>query len=354
MRSCFFRTMEQATTAAPSRVVDPDSEEALPILQQVEFYFSNSNYPRDKFLRAQAATNEEGYVPLQVVNSFARLKVFGVDTTTLAAIMRKSTQLQVSEDGTKIKRVAPLPEKDDWAARAVYTKGWTKEAATIEEVSKVMGQFGTVKSVRIRKIDGVPKGSAFVEFGSVEEVTAAVTAGKVMHNGVEVVIKTKAEHAEEKKAESANKKGGSEKKQDDKKPDDKKRKAEGDAPREFQKGLVIRLNNIAESTKYPELKTLFLSFGKVKYLEFTEGESSGYARMAVPEEAAKAVSEIQESKKELNGKILEVSLLEGEEEENYRAKAFESKPSGRGRGGRGGRGRGGRGRGARGAKRQRF
>jgi lupus La protein len=30
------------------------------ILKQVEFYFSDSNYPKDKFLRTQAAHDEEG------------------------------------------------------------------------------------------------------------------------------------------------------------------------------------------------------------------------------------------------------------------------------------------------------
>jgi hypothetical protein len=32
------------------------------IKKQVEFYFSDSNYPKDKFLRAQAALNDEGCI----------------------------------------------------------------------------------------------------------------------------------------------------------------------------------------------------------------------------------------------------------------------------------------------------
>jgi hypothetical protein len=30
------------------------------VREQVEFYFSDSNFPKDKFLRSQAAQNEEG------------------------------------------------------------------------------------------------------------------------------------------------------------------------------------------------------------------------------------------------------------------------------------------------------
>ena len=29
------------------------------VLQQVEFYFSDSNYPKDKFLRGKAAENDD-------------------------------------------------------------------------------------------------------------------------------------------------------------------------------------------------------------------------------------------------------------------------------------------------------
>ena len=32
------------------------------IQKQIEFYFSDSNYPRDKFLRSLAAQNEEGCI----------------------------------------------------------------------------------------------------------------------------------------------------------------------------------------------------------------------------------------------------------------------------------------------------
>lgn len=32
------------------------------IRKQVEFYFSDSNYPKDKFLRSQAAQNDQGCI----------------------------------------------------------------------------------------------------------------------------------------------------------------------------------------------------------------------------------------------------------------------------------------------------
>lgn len=37
---------------------DLSSDLAKKLKQQIEFYFSDSNYPRDKFLRAKAAEND--------------------------------------------------------------------------------------------------------------------------------------------------------------------------------------------------------------------------------------------------------------------------------------------------------
>lgn len=46
------------TNANKKRKLDP--ELASKVLKQVEFYFSDSNFPKDKFLRAQAALDAEG------------------------------------------------------------------------------------------------------------------------------------------------------------------------------------------------------------------------------------------------------------------------------------------------------
>jgi len=42
------------------------------VIKQVEFYFSDSNFPRDKFLRAQAALDENGYVSIETISTFKK------------------------------------------------------------------------------------------------------------------------------------------------------------------------------------------------------------------------------------------------------------------------------------------
>ena len=43
-----------------------DKSRDAEILTQVEFYFSDSNFPKDKFLKAQAALNPDGSACLRL------------------------------------------------------------------------------------------------------------------------------------------------------------------------------------------------------------------------------------------------------------------------------------------------
>merc|ERR1712110_1176941 len=44
------------------------------IIQQVEYYFGDFNLPRDKFLQEQLKNNEEGWIGIDVMLKFQRLK----------------------------------------------------------------------------------------------------------------------------------------------------------------------------------------------------------------------------------------------------------------------------------------
>ena len=79
---------------------------------QVEFYFSDSNLPRDAFLSKTISESEDGMVSLALICSFTRmrghlsladLKPDDVPQDTVKAVaetLRKSsTTLKISEDG---------------------------------------------------------------------------------------------------------------------------------------------------------------------------------------------------------------------------------------------------------------
>lgn len=79
-------------------------------LKQVEFYFSEFNYPFDRFLKTTAEKNE-GWVPISTVASFNRMKRFR-PVDEVVKILRKSTVLEVSADGENVKRRTPLNMED--------------------------------------------------------------------------------------------------------------------------------------------------------------------------------------------------------------------------------------------------
>ena len=104
------------------------------ILKQVDFYFSDSNLPKYKFLKGLVDKDPEGWVEIAVISSFARMKSLSTDQAVIVAAIKESTLL-VSEDGTKLKRNAPLPEKTNFLDNTIYAKGFLAETTldTIEE-----------------------------------------------------------------------------------------------------------------------------------------------------------------------------------------------------------------------------
>ena len=70
------------------------------------YYFSDSNYPKDKFLMAEVAKSEEGWVGLSVIANFNKVKGLVPDgsVTTIAEALSFSNFLEVSADGASVRR----------------------------------------------------------------------------------------------------------------------------------------------------------------------------------------------------------------------------------------------------------
>jgi len=106
----------------------------------VEFYFSDSNYPRDKHLRTEASKDQEGFVGLEKIASFNRMKALSEDLDLIATAAGDSelVKIQKTSDGKYlIKRILPLPEEDTLIKRSVYVKGLTPEHSTIEGITNL-------------------------------------------------------------------------------------------------------------------------------------------------------------------------------------------------------------------------
>ncbi|KAI9435818.1 hypothetical protein H4582DRAFT_2112245 [Lactarius indigo] len=149
-------------------------------LTQVEFYFADANLPYDKFMWTLHTANEEHWVPIATIASFKRMREFqprGVEW--VANVLRTSTVLQVSEDGTKVRRRAEVQKPKDAFDRSVYAKGFGEEVPGLQRnLEQFFSKYGKVAAVRMRRVDGTKafKGSVFAEFVEYKSVEAFLNA----------------------------------------------------------------------------------------------------------------------------------------------------------------------------------
>ncbi|PNW70541.1 hypothetical protein CHLRE_17g724200v5 [Chlamydomonas reinhardtii] len=166
------------------------------VVRQIEFYFSDSNLPKDKFLKERIAEDPNGFVPLNVICAFQRMRdLIGVKSQSpdavpadklqqVAEALAGSESLEVDESKTKVKRKQPLAPEAEIAkavdARSLYARPFPMDA-TVDTITELFNGHGTVNCVRMRRHvrSKMFKGSVFVEFSSVEE------AEKVLAKAVE-------------------------------------------------------------------------------------------------------------------------------------------------------------------------
>ncbi|CAN6453061.1 unnamed protein product [Victoria cruziana] len=178
---------------APPSSSDPALSDELKvrIVMQAEYYFSNENLFNDKFLTRLMKKDKEGFVPIAVVASFRKMKKLTHDLTFIASALSTSSQLTVSLDGKKVKRIQPYPGNDtDNALLCTVLVDNLPEDHSIENVQRIFGSFGNVKNISIRQPNSISrapakntkqvfavrgKWHAFVEYETVEAAEKAVS-----------------------------------------------------------------------------------------------------------------------------------------------------------------------------------
>ncbi|PPR02286.1 hypothetical protein CVT24_011624 [Panaeolus cyanescens] len=392
-------TMESPVTATDAKS-NPvaDEEQMKKAMRQIEFYFADTNLPYDKFMWTLYTKDPEHWVPLSVVSSFKRMKDYAANGIEwVANAVRKSDFLEVSEDGTKVRRTTEPQEPKNQFERSIYAKGFGEEDATLQaRLEDFFSQYGAIASVRMRRDDQKKfKGSVFVEFCDFDTVeTFLKSEPKPSWNGEELVIMTKEDYCEMKIKEKgltgknanhrrelmtakkfdafremAKAKSGGEKKEEVKKDvfldflghkllikedeDGNGTIDENDVP--YVKGATLKFTGCAGDVTWSEIKDpIKAKFdGKAPYIKYARGENSGLVGFykALSEEE---IQYVKDTIKTINKNEVIWTLPSEEEEKQFeieRAQAaartalqFGGKDSGRGRSGRGSaRGRGGRG-----------
>merc|ERR1712014_221706 len=157
---------------------EPDDDLCEKITQQVEFYFSDANITKDKFLLKHVKRNKEGFVSLKLISSFKRVKHLTKDWRQVAfAIKKCSKRLEVNDLETKVRRLEDLPAYDETTpSRTVVVLNLPMDRPTIEAVAEIFSVCGEIVLVRILR-PGNPVPADIKPFANKHpEMTAKVCA----------------------------------------------------------------------------------------------------------------------------------------------------------------------------------
>eukprot|EP00762_Andalucia_godoyi_P003771 ANDGO_08490.mRNA.1 La protein homolog len=314
---------------------------------QVEFYFSDSNFLSDKFLRTQAASNPDGFVPLSVIASFKRMAELTSDLAMIRESLTGSEIVELSEDAQNVRRKIPLPENDPTIPRSIYAKPFAADA-TMDDIKKFFSEFGKVLSVRMRRYPqsngGGFKGSVYVEFSTEDEAKSVIEKkSELKINDQDAVIMWKSEHIDEERAK-AHKSLKKEKKEAEKK-EEEENNAKAFTPKTIIRFPTISAEVAANLTREIFKKVCMDTFPEnpVKFIDYRTGDLSCAIRFENP-------FDLEQGSLSFDFGNLDYVRLGDEEVSTYGKQVAESRRAqfGKRRGSHGGRGGG---RGGRGAKR---
>ncbi|KAL7736815.1 hypothetical protein ACLKA6_015656 [Drosophila palustris] len=131
----------------------PSEELATEITDAVEFYFSNESILKDAFLLKHVRRNKEGFVSLKLVSSFKRVRQLTREWKVVGdAVRRKSHKIELNEQGTKVRRLEPLPSFDEtMPSRTIVACDLPLDKLSIEKVSDLFSKCGEIALIRILK-----------------------------------------------------------------------------------------------------------------------------------------------------------------------------------------------------------
>ncbi|KAI5151994.1 lupus La protein [Enteropsectra breve] len=169
------------------------------IKEQVEFYFSDSNYVKDKFL-LETANKNDNKVPISTLLTFKRLQALGATLENVKTAMRDSKVAEVVEDSLKKIETPEYLEyvgNKDLNKRILYMKGFDKEM-DLDEIKEYLKEYcSPIKILMRRDKTKAFKGTAFVEFATDAEVA------KVLEMKIPVATKEADEEVKRVKTEDS-------------------------------------------------------------------------------------------------------------------------------------------------------
>lgn len=144
------------------------------IRDQMEFYFSDANLRKDRYMNELVMKDDEGYVELEIFLTFHKIRALTSDVRDIAGAIATSKLLQMDEEYKRVRRYAVLTAKADVDECTLYVERLPLHAdhAWLKGVFSRHGQVVYVSLPRYRHNNRI-KGFAFVEFATPEDVDRA-------------------------------------------------------------------------------------------------------------------------------------------------------------------------------------
>jgi len=119
------------------------------MVEVLESYFNDEGLKRNQFLMKQLQSCPDG-IPLKKIASMRRVKVLTRDLLTVASAVRRSTLLELSRDGTLVKRVIkPACLEPPKPIQTVLAINLELENPTVESVTSLFSKYGELTQIRI-------------------------------------------------------------------------------------------------------------------------------------------------------------------------------------------------------------
>ncbi|KAK6932219.1 La-type HTH domain [Dillenia turbinata] len=162
------------------------------IVKQVEYYFSEENVSAKNFYKKYVRTNKEGFVPIEAIASFRKMKKLTRDIPFITNALRKSSLLALNLEGTMVKSLHPLsflPKEPKFCTVLVENLPGDHSK---ENIQKIFGQAGNIKSISI------------CDPHSIEESTNVVKVGSLISGKVHTLVEYDSVEAAEKAVATLN------------------------------------------------------------------------------------------------------------------------------------------------------
>lgn len=313
-------TTEQTTNSAVEAKENVSKLEGL-IIRQLEYYFGDANLARDKFLQEQIS-KDEGWVPVDVLLTFKRLKTLSEEKKVIVGAIEKSDEglIEISEDREKLRRhpERPLPEQNEETrkeifGRTVYVKGFAPEDGTqMSELLEFFEPFEKIVNIVMRKYHDKAskkylfKGSVFVTFANKNQCAEFLKNEKLEYKGKELVRKMQDDYFEEKKAERKKK--------------DKKKEEDRFNIDHLPKGASVHLAGFNKETSRETIKETILKLDEsleVAFIDYAKTDSEGTVRFAADDAGKNFMDKLTDAKIKIDDEEITARLLEGEEEKEF-------------------------------------